>query len=154
MGKQKCKHHGQLVAWGHCDLMPIALRGHRNYGVWVQSVQSQLVVGRSMPSHSLPPLSQGAWGLTYLDRPWQLPGGTFWCVNQRGAGTGGWALLCPAGRWHLNLCRGSRTWALGFWDAKVHLWAGAPRMEYQQPKLPKPLWPLSNWLMGQLNDCC
>ena len=35
------------------------------------------------------PLPLGTCGLTYLDRPWRLPGEMFWFVNQRGAGIRG-----------------------------------------------------------------
>lgn len=47
-----------------------------NWGGWVNT--------QHPPTHP-----QGAWGLTYLDRLWQLRGGTSWFVNQKVAGIRG-----------------------------------------------------------------
>lgn len=135
MGKQKYKHRGQLVTWGHCGLMPIALRAQGKLSVSSKCAKST-GGGEVNAQHTfLPPA--GAWGLTYLDRPWQLPGGTFWC-EPRGLER---RLSSAVSSWTVTSepVQEAGHELLASWDAKVHLQAGAPEWSVSSASSQSPL---------------
>lgn len=75
----------------------------QSHGPVTTQVQKPKTVKQRLARSPTNTVFPGNLALPYLDRLWQLPGGTFWCVSQRVAGIQALAQLCPVVPSHQSL---------------------------------------------------